>query len=168
MVNQGRLAKVILSLMVAMTLGAFVLLMLEGQPIEPMEFSLSSPTQMRSVHSVLGTEPGVGLADWQQIAVCYRRNDGQLRPGQGLVGSFAKEYHFVISDGSVGGDGEIFASHRWTRQQLCGSDKVIRICLLGDPLHSVSTPNQARKLEKLVSSLVRHCQIAPNIVWTTR
>lgn len=174
MVNQGRLAKVLFALMGAMTLGTFVLLLMENQPIEPMEFSLSSPAQMRSIPSVLGTEPGIELADWTRVEVCYRRNEQQLTADRGLVGDFNRTYHFVISDGSVGCDGQIFASHRWTKQLTCidtnglpVSQGSIRICMVGDPEYSVSTPSQAQKLEQLVTCLVRHCQLAPTIIWTT-
>ena len=48
MSDQGRLAKVMLVLVVSMTIGALVLLSLQGSPIKPMPFSLSSQSRLTS------------------------------------------------------------------------------------------------------------------------
>ena len=174
MTDQGRLTKVMFALMTAMTIGSIVLLTLEGKPIKPMAFSLASEVQspLNSVQTVLGTDVGLDMARWQQIEITYRANNGQLTDDQ-LTGSLALSYHFVISDGSAGiQDGKIFASHRWTKQLPClnrttvsDTSKTIRICLIGDPEYPQCTPNQARQLELLASSLIRHCQCDLDIIW---
>jgi len=174
MAQQGRLTKVMFALMTAMTVGSVVLLSLEGKPIKPMAFSLASERQspLSSVHTVLGTEAGLDVARWRHIEISYRANAGQLSSEQGLSGSLALNYHFVISDGSGGQDGEIFASHRWTKQMPCLSpsglvsgEDTIEICLMGDPANPQCSPTQARRLERLARSLMRHCSHDLQIAW---
>ncbi len=159
--------------MAAMTAGALVLLMLEGKPIRPMAFSLTSQTQLRSVNMVLGTEAGIELGRWKRIEVSYSNSAGLLSE-RGLIGPLSSQVHFVISDGSVGRDGEIFASRCWIEQRSClglpeGGDsaRTIRICLIGDRSSRRATTSQHHQLEVLVTSLVKHCQIEPNIDWKT-
>jgi len=166
--------KVLLCLMAAMTTGTFVLLTLEGQPIKPMEYSLSS--EIRSpftpVHQTLGTEKGIDLGRWEKIAISYCPDDGSLTPDQQLTGSLALNYHFVISNGPGEHDGTIIASPRWTYQLAClnpdemsNNQNTIKIGLIGDPLTRQRSPKQERRLEALVSSLIRHCHADLQVVW---
>jgi hypothetical protein len=172
MVNQGRLAKVMITLMAAMTFGAVILLALGGKPIKPMAFSLSSQTQLSPAHSALGTEVVIPPDQWRFIEICYRPNNGRLSSQYGLTGALAIKYHFVIADGQNSQDGQIYASQRWTRQlpSLATStatdpNQTIRICIIGNPDNPRSTPRQANQLESLVSSLLKHCRTKPRINW---
>lgn len=172
--NQGRLLKVLAVLVATMTGGALVLFTLEGRPVKPMAFSLSSQATLRSIYSTLWMEAGVALAPWEQIEIDTRVDQGELSRWHGLAGKLAREYHFVIANGSAEGDGAIFASIRWTKQLACyvpeglGRGSTIRICLITDPEQSGTTGRQARQLEDLVSKLVRHCQIERPVVWNAR
>lgn len=175
MVNHGRLAKVIILLMLSMTGGALLLLTLEGKPIKPMPFSLSSQVRLPSVELTLGTENGIDRDRWRDIEISYHSNNGYLSDEFGLSGPLAREYHFVISDGSGGHDGEIYASHRWTKQLTCeqspgafANPDTIRICLLGDAKTRQSTPRQIRQLEILVKSLDRNCRHKLAVNWVYR
>ena len=67
MVSQGRLTKVMLTLIAAMTAGSLLLLTLEGKPIKPMAFSLSSQTQLTSVENALCTETGIKPDYWKNL-----------------------------------------------------------------------------------------------------
>ena len=168
MADQGRLVRVIFLLMAAMTAGALVLLALEGKPIKPMSYSLSGQARYSTVHKVLGAESGIESDRWQRVEVFHRSNnapDGRLS-ALGPVGSFAMEYHFVISNGGVGRDGQIYASPRWIRQENClawpdnpAPNGVIRICLIAQPEEPSGTPSQRSQLQSLVASLKRHCQM---------
>jgi len=169
MANHGRLMRVIFLLMAAMTTGALTLLALEGKPIKPMAYSLSGQTRLSAAHKALGAEIGIASDRWQKVEVFHRSNNsptGQLS-SLGPVGSFAMEYHFVISDGSVGQDGQIYAAPRWTRQENCLSslsdtsviNGVVRICLIAKPDEPGATPVQRNQLQSLIASLKRHCQM---------
>jgi len=171
--DQGRLAKVMLVLVVSMTAGALVLLSLQGNPIQPMPFSLSSQSRLTSADTALGTEIGIEQGRWQSIEVSYYSSAACLSSSFGLTGEMALRYHFVISDGTEGKDGQIYASNRWVKQLSClnpgqGSynGQAIRICLMvKDCQNPLSTSRQMRQLEALVISLSKHCQIDARITW---
>lgn len=171
--DQGRLAKVMLVLVVSMTAGALVLLSLQGNPIKPMPFSLSSQSRLTSADTALGTEIGIEQDRWQGIEVSYCASESCLSSSLGLTGEMALRYHFVISDGTEGRDGQIYASNRWVKQLTClnpsrGSynGQAIRICLMvKDPQNPLSSSKQMRQLEALVMSLSKHCRIEARIDW---
>ena len=172
MVGQGRLAKVMFSLMAAMTLGALVLLGLEGKPIRPMAFSLASQVRLSEVDTSLGTEGAIEPGRWRRIEISYRPSNGQVSSEYGLSGALAVGQHFVISNGNGAEDGQIFASHQWVKQRGCMSsdggppaNRMIKICLIRDPGQPASTARQARRLEKLVESLSKHCRTQFQIAW---
>ena len=171
MLDQGRLAKVMFALLAAMIGGAFLLLALEGKPIKPMAFSLSSQTQLTTAYDALDTKTTLNGSRWNRIEVCCRPNDGQLTARHGLTGDLALKFHFVIADAAAGDDGAVFTSPRWTHQRAtinCPPErtKTIRICLIGNPTNPLRTSAQARSLDQLLNSLVRHCDIKSRVVWT--
>ena len=168
--NQGRLFRVLAALVVSMTVGAVVLMAMEGHPVRPMSFSLSSQVRLGSVGSVLGVDSGVALGHWHRIAIDVRDNHNELSVQTGLTGQLARGYHFVIDNGSAGADGQIFASTRWTAQLPCytvsgmGTDGVLRICLIG-PEGSAGSAAQSRQLEALVGGLMQVFADEPEIRW---
>ena len=172
MVNQGRLTRVIIVLVVSMTLGALVLLTLEGKPIKPMAFSLSSQTQLPSVHQVLGTTVGIDVSRWRRIEISYVSSEGIPSLADGRAGVLSVRYHFIIGNGRAGRDGEVYASHRWIKQFPCldgsadgdGRD-AIKICIIANSRGNRMTPRQASQLEMLVSSLNRNCRTEFPISW---
>ena len=171
MVGQGRLAKVIVSLIVAMILGAVVLLALEGKPIRPMAFSLSSQVQLPALEQALGAKGEIEPGRWSRIELSYRPNKGQLSRRHGLTGELAVGYHFVVANGNGAEDGEIFASHGWVEQRRCpdgdgaGDERTIRVCLVRDTDQPAITERQLQQLETLLGSLNRHCRGQLQIAW---
>lgn len=169
MVDHGRLIKVILALMTAMTAGALLLLGLEGKPIKPMAYSLSSQVNLPPVQQVLGTQHGIQPKYWQRIEIVAYEGPGLLT-AEGLNGPYAGQFHFVIGNGKYGKDGEIYASTPWTKQQPCflsrgaANPRTIRICLMGNAKNQ-GTPRQSNQLESLVKSLNRNCQSDLQITW---
>ena len=164
--NQGRLLKAILLLMVAMTTGALILLALEGKPIRrvPMGYSLHSQSQLNSFDIDLQTEVGLELGRWRDIKVYFELDNGSLSSRFGPTGTLAISYHFVISNGGVGKDGQIYPTNRWRSQLPClntsaGSERTLRVCLLRDSVDSKQTLNQSRQLDILQSKLVKFCRI---------
>lgn len=173
MTDQGRVAKVILSLMLAMTAGALILLKLEGKPIKPGGASLYSLTKLSSVYTALGTDTGIEPGRWQQVEIAYRMNQkGDLSAKGHLTGPLALNYHFVIGDGTTVADGRIIPTDRWIRQLAAlnrdsQSDPrhTIQISLMGDPLTHKCTAKQTRQLDALVLSLARNCGSDLKITW---
>lgn len=170
--SHGRLITVIVVLMVSMTGGALVLLALEGKPIKPMAFSLSSEIQMRSINQVMGTDAGIQAGRWKRVEICYEASKEHPMKGDQLSPGLTMQYHFIIGDGRNGQDGEVYASHRWIKQYSCldpainqSDEGTIRVCLMGNPSVHRSTPRQARQLETLVSNLNRHCGTDFPVSW---
>jgi len=165
---------VMIALVGAMTLGALVLVGLEGQPLKPMPFSLASQVDLPAVDLAADTETGISPGKWSRIEVFWRRAD-QVRRGEGrLAPEFGRSYHFIIDDGSVVADGRIHVSGFWKQQRPCvaagqtEAGGTIRICLLvgeDDRGKLASTVKQKQQLDALVSMLVRSCQIKPRVAW---
>ena len=161
-----------ITLVLAMSAGALILLALEGKPIQPMPFSLSSQGQFTAVESALKTDTPIRPERWRRIDVSYRADPGQL-PQYGLTGELAVRYHFVIANVISNQSSCIYSSHRWTKQLPCTGpengprdQQTIKICLLtNNPNQPVSTSSQVRQLQKLVDYLIKDCQIEPNLVW---
>ncbi|MCF7958202.1 MAG: hypothetical protein K9M57_07130 [Phycisphaerae bacterium] len=166
MLNQGRLIKVMLLLMMAMTAGALILFALEGQPIKPTAFSLSSQNRMPEIRKILGIQHGVKLGPWRDVEITYDANEGQLTPTGRLNGSFSSQYHLVINSATINGQGPIFASQKWSLQSPChipdysaATRQTIRICVIKTPDSQNGTSRQARLLDSLLTYLVKHFQV---------
>ena len=170
--DQGRLTKVMLLLVMAMTIGALILLGLEGKPIKPMPFSLATQRQLTSVNTAMGTNVGIEPGRWQRVEVSYRTPQQQMNLENGLTGEWATAFHFIIANQKTGLDGQIYASDRWTKQLNCLSpsqgpynSQTIRICLIcRNSGQKTGSDLQAQQLQKLVSKLIKTCQIEAKIV----
>lgn len=171
--DQGRLTKVMLLLIMAMTVGALILLGLEGKPVKPMPFSLSTQIQLASINNAMGTDVGIEPGRWQRVEVFYRNPNQKMDMEKGLTGEWATAYHFIISSRNTGTDGQIYASDRWAKQLSClhptegpYDSQTIRICLATEDAHQKTCSDlQALQLQKLVSKLVKTCQIDVNVVF---
>ncbi len=166
MLNHGRLIKVMLLLMMAMTAGALILFALEGRPIKPTAFSLSSHYRMPEIRNTLGIPHDVDLGQWRDIEISYQYNNGQLTDGGRLSGSFSSQYHLVINSSMIDGQGPIFASPKWSSQSSCdlpdrslGTPQTIRICVVITSTNENGTSKQVRLLETLVSYLAKHFRV---------
>lgn len=166
MFNQGRLIKVMLLLMMAMTAGALILFALEGQPIKPTAFSLSSQNRMPEIRKTLGIQHDVDLGPWRDIEITYEANNGQLTRDGRLTGSFSSQYHLVINSATINEQGPIFASQKWSVQSPChipdyssATRQTIRICVIKTSDCENGTSRQARLLDTLLTYLVRHFQV---------
>ena len=173
MTDQTRVAKVIFSLMLAMTAGALILLKLEGKPIKPGGASLSSLTKLSSVYAALGTDSRIEPGRWQRVEISYTPNtrDDLTAKGQ-LTGPLTLNFHFVIGDGTTITDGMVLPTDRWIRQLAAlnrnnqiDPSHTIQICLMGDPIARKCTAKQTRQLDALVLSLARNCQSDLKIAW---
>ena len=174
MTNHGRLVKVLFSLMAAMTIGAFILLTLEGKPITPMDYSLSSElnTSLGPAYRALSTETPMERGRWQEIEISFYSNPEGWTPDGQLAGPMAIDYHFLVSNGPDQYDGLITTTPRWVRQLACldsdetrNTHETVKIALIGDPVTRNRTPKQDRQLEELVSNLIRHCRCDMKISW---
>lgn len=164
----SRTVKTLAALVATMTVGAFVLRLLETAPIESpvarnlaaIETSSASPREI-----VLDTAIPIQSIKWSNIVIHRSAEDGDL----------AERCHFV-----VGSDGEIRllrSTDLWKRQAnglhtyAIGRNynaDTIGICLIGDFARSGPSQQQFRRLMELVQTLQSMCNISADHVYLYR
>jgi hypothetical protein len=172
MVDQPRVAKVLVALLSSMTVGAFVLLSLDGRPVPAGPFSLSSYSQLDSVSDVLQSEKAPRKGSWKAIEVSYSYTSGgslsQIAALQRVGGPDNVNFHFLICNGRGASDGTIVSTARWQRQLPCvqgdkwnGNEFTIRVCIVGDDAGNQPTDSQVQRLAAMVESLSHKFEIPP-------
>jgi len=151
----ARTVKTLTALLAAMTVGAFVLMLMETAPIESASSSLSalSNSQRRVEELILATHEPAKLAKWRNIVLHSTGAEGN---------GIARRCHFLVDIGASG-VGVIRPTPLW-KQQLDGNHvdglgrdfkaDSIGICLLGD--FALHPPRRA--LFQALMTLVRGLQ----------
>jgi len=173
MSNQPRVVKVLAALLVSMTVGAFVLMALGNNPPSAGPFCLSAYYRLDSVDHVVQSKACQAPHRWNSIEIFFSGTKrGSLQQPAGAVDM---NCHFVICNGIGAGDGEIQASEAWQKQWSIrpsrtwqGSDKTIRICLIGDGVNTLPTNYQLKRLETLLEALCRKFGISAESVYLPR
>ncbi len=170
MSNQPRVVKVLAALLVSMTVGAFVLMALGNNPPLSGPFSLSTYYQLGPVDHAVQSSACQTPHRWTSIEIYFSGTKrGSLQQPSGAVDM---NCHFVLCNGAGGRDGEIQASELWQKQWSIrpsgtwqGSDKTIRVCLIGDGVSTMPTNYQLKRLETLLEALCRKFGISANAVY---
>jgi len=170
MSNQPRVVKVLGALLVSMTVGAFVLMALGNNPPAGGAFCLASYYRLNSVDQVIQSRACQAPQRWNSIEIYFSGTKrGSLQQPAGAVDMSC---HFVICNGLGGEDGEIQASDQWQKQWSIqpgrtwqGSDKTIRVCLIGDGIDPLPTNYQLKRLEALLEALCRKFGIPTTAVY---
>ena len=162
MKDQHRTFKVFSALIVAMTVGAFVLMSLDNQSLSAGPFSLASLYSLKPIQNDVATEGNV--TDWDGVEVYY--NDGSVCGFDRLVQSSKSQLHFAIGNAGCGKEGFIEATSKWKSQKPCSLDveqgqKIIRICIVNDAGHSQPSNLQISRATQLVEKLSRIHNISP-------
>ena len=99
----------------------------------------------------------------------------QFAAARGLANPADLNCHFVMCNGAGGGDGEIQATEKWQQQWSIqpsrtwqGSERTIRICLVGDRRSALPTDYQLKRLEILLEALCRKFRIPADSVYLPR
>lgn len=170
MSNQPRVVKVLTALLVSMTVGAFVLMALGNNPPLDGPFSLSVYYQLDSVDHAVRSKACQSPHRWDSIEIFFSGTKGGSI--QQPAGAVDLDCHFVICNGLGGDDGEIQATEQWQKQWSIrpgrtwqGSDKTIRICLVGDGVTALPTDYQLKRLEMLLEALCRKFSISAESVY---
>jgi hypothetical protein len=160
MSNQPRVVKVLAALLISMTVGAFVLMALGNNPPSAGPFCLSAYYRLDSVDRAIQSRACQSPHRWESIEIYFSgTKHGSFQQPAGAVDM---NCHFLICNGVGGGDGEIQASDPWQKQWSLrpsrtwqGSDKTIRVCLIGDGGNTPPTDCQLKRLEALLEALCR-------------
>jgi hypothetical protein len=164
MSNQPRVVKVLGALLASMTIGAFVLMALGNNPPSAGPFCLSAYYRLTSVDQAVQSRACQAPHRWSSIEIFFSGTKaGSLQQPTGAVDM---NCHFVICNGAGAGDGEIQTTEQWQKQWSIqasrtwqGSDKTIRICLIGDGVGTLPTDYQMKRLEMLLEALCRKFRI---------
>jgi hypothetical protein len=157
-------------LLLSMTVGAFLLMALGNNPPSAGPFCLSAYYQLDSVDHVVQSRACQAPHRWTSIEIYFSgtQHGNLLQPAE----SADLNCHFLICNGAGGGDGEIQASEQWQRQWSIrpsrtwqGSDKTIRVCLIGDGVRTAPTNYQLKRLETLLEALSRKFGIPAHSVY---
>jgi len=170
MSDQPRVAKVLVALLVSMTVGAFVLMALGNNPPSAGPFCLSAYYRLNSVDHAVRSRACQAPQRWDSIEIFFSGTRGGTleRPDAGIdTGS-----HFIVCNGVGAADGEIQTTQQWQNQWSIrpsrtwqGSEKAIRICLIGDGVTTLPTDYQLKRLEMLLEALCRKFRISAGSVY---
>lgn len=175
MSNQPRVAKVLLSLLVSMTIGALILMALRETPPSAGAFELSSYYRLDPIRDALASEAAQSPMRWNSIEVYYSGtkagNIEQLASLRGLASSQDLNFHFCVCNGLGGHDGQIQTTQKWQKQWSSipghtwyGSSQTIRICVISDGIVQ-PTDFQIKRTETLIDGLCRKFDISPRSVY---
>jgi len=163
MSNQPRVVKVLGALLVSMTVGAFVLMALGNNPPSAGPFCLSAYYRLTSVDQAVQSKACQTPTRWTSIEIFFSGAKGRNAQA---VGATDTNCHFVICNGAGSGDGEIQTTDLWQNQYSIqpsrtwqGSNKTVRICLIGDGVKTMPTDYQLKRLETLLEILCRKFHI---------
>jgi hypothetical protein len=162
MKDQHRTVKVIGALVVSMTIGAFVLMSLDGQSLSAGPFSLDNLYSLTPVKSYIAKPSNA--TNWDGVEVYYN-NDPKCNFDK-LVKSRKSQLHFAIANPASGKEGVIEITDKWDKQKPCQVDlelgqRIIRICIINDAGTSQPTNCQVSRVTELVEILSRLHNISP-------
>lgn len=169
MSNQPRVVKVLGALLVSMTVGAVVLMALGRNPPSAGPFCLSAYYRLTSVDQAVRSKACQTPTRWTSIEIFFSGTKGRSLSQPGATDT---NCHFVICNGAGTGDGEIQTTDLWQNQYSIqpnrtwqGSNKTIRICLIGDGVKVMPTDYQLKRLETLLEALCRKFNIPASQVF---
>jgi len=153
-----------------MTVGAFVLMALGNNPPSAGPFCLAAYYRLDSIDHVIQSQACQAPHRWNSIEIFF---SGTKRGSfQQPAGAVDLNCHFLICNGVGAGDGEIQASEQWQKQWSIrpsrtwqGSEKTIRVCLIGDSPATTPTNIQLKRLEALLEALSRKFGVPADSVY---
>ena len=162
-----------------MTAGAIVLMVLGNNPPSAGPFCLSAYYRLDSVENAMRSRACQSPNRWDSIEIFFSGtksgNVTQCAATRGLADPADLNCHFVLCNGAGGGDGEIQATEKWQNQWSIqptrtwqGSERTIRICLVGDRRSALPTDYQLKRLEILLEALCRKFRIPADSVYLPR
>lgn len=176
MSNQPRVAKVLAALLVSMTAGAIVLMVLGSNPPSAGPFCLSAYYRLNSVDHAMRSRACQAPDRWNSIEIFFSGTKGgslaELAAARGTAGAAELNCHFVICNGNGADDGDIQPTEKWQKQWSSrpgatwqGSERTIRVCMVGDGVAVTPTNYQLKRLEMLLEALCRKFNIPAENVY---
>ena len=163
MKKHSRTVKVLLSLIVSMTIGAFVLMMLDSQALSEGAFSLAGLYNLTPAAEKIAPSPkSTNHRNWESIEIYYSKPT--IQSMDSLAASTKAKMHYIIANGDCGTDGLINPTEKWRKQQICLSktmsgSNVLRICIIDNGDGTTPTDCQVLRTIELVDALSKKFNI---------
>lgn len=164
MKKHSRTVKVLVSLIVSMTIGAFVLMMLDNQVLSEGAFSLAGLYNLTPAEEKIDANPkNSNHRNWERLEVYY--SDKPVQNLNQVAADNNAKMHFVIANADHGTDGLIKSTEKWRKQKTCLSDtgygsNIIRICIISDGNNAAPTDCQILRAVELVNALSKKYDIS--------
>jgi len=162
-----------------MTAGAIVLMVLGNNPPSAGPFCLSTYYRLDSIENVVRSRACQSPNRWDSIEIFFSGTRSgsveQFAAARGLSTSADLNCHFMLCNGSGGVDGEVQTTEKWQKQWSVqpsrtwqGSERTIRVCLVGDRRSALPTDYQLKRLEILLEALCRKFHVPGEAVYLPR
>jgi hypothetical protein len=162
-----------------MTAGAIVLMVLGNNPPSAGPFCLSTYYRLDSIDNVVRSRACQSPNRWDSIEIFFSGTKAgsveRFAAARGLSTPADLNCHFVLCNGLGAADGEIQTTEKWQKQWSIqpgqtwqGSERTIRVCLVGDRRAALPTDYQLKRLEILLEALCRKFHIPAEAVYLPR
>jgi hypothetical protein len=171
MVIQSRQTKVLFALVVSMIAGAIILGALGYHPPSAGAFCLSDYRRLMPIKTIVLCRTTQSHERWNRIEIYRTSKIDKLESLKQVVQNIHTNCHFVLCNGRIGSDGQIFSTEKWkqqvsvrrssyhnTRQNL-QDEKTIFICVITDGSKDRPTHYQMKRNEVLILELCRKFRI---------
>ena len=155
-------------LVVSMIVGAIILGALGYHPPSAGAFCLSDYHRLMPVKAIVLSRTTQTAERWNRIEIYRTSEIGELDSLKRVVRSIDTNCHFVLCNGRVGCDGQIFATEKW-KQQISvnrpsyrnnGQDeRTVFVCVITNGPKDRPTNYQMKRTEILVLELCRRLSI---------
>ncbi len=155
----SRMVKTLVTLVVAMTVGAITLVLMETDPIVPAITPAVLIESVNDFHTV-AIDTVAPLNDWRNIIIHSTTDQGA---------AVARGSHFIVTP-----DGKARSSELWKRQIIgthvsrpkkSWNNDSIGICLVGDFSRNTPTASQYKMVVNLTRKLQKEFHVAPDNVY---
>ena len=173
---QDRNTKVFAAALISMAIGTVVLKTLVSSPIEAGAFSLSEYYHLGSVEKIVSSSMARTSRHWNSIEISYTDTKliviDERFSRSDPVNRDVLNYHFIVWNGLIGGDGQMQSTEKWQRQlsttpgdTLHGSEQTIHIGVMVDGKTTDATDFQIKRTEMLAKALSRRLGIKPASIY---
>ena len=171
MVFQSRQTKVLVALVVSMIFGVVILRSLGYHPPSAGAFCLSDYHRLMPVQTTVLCRTTHVPGRWKRIVIYRTREIQEIDSLQSIVKNIDTNCHFILCNGRIGGDGQIFPTEKWAQQKpvvhpshqdvrtTTQDEGTLYICILTNGSTDRPTNTQIKRTEALVLELCRRLRI---------
>ena len=171
-----RSTKVFAAVLITIAIEAAVLRTLGTNPLPAGAFSLSEYNHLAPIEKVISSNVVPISRHWNSIEISYTNTKPIVvnRPSSqnNQVNYNVLNYHFVVWNGLVGGNGQIQSTEKWQNQlsttpdqTWSGCEETIHIGIIADNKVAYPTDFQIKRTEALVRSLSREFGIESESIY---